>query len=86
MCLLGLYSCSHKIQPQQQPYSAQVTFLNKDETGTITVNSKGFGKDENASIMNAQTNAFNVILFKGIPSTDLNVPLIDNENDAKGHL
>jgi hypothetical protein len=76
------YSCSHKLH-QQQPYSAQVTFLNKDEVGTITVNSKGFGKNENAAIVTAQTNAFNVILFKGIPGTDLNVPLIENETDAK---
>jgi hypothetical protein len=82
-CALWLFSCSHKVQQQQQPYSAQVTFLNKDETGTITVNSKGFGKDQNSAILNAQSNAFNIIFFKGIPGTDLNVPLIENENDAK---
>ena len=83
ICTLWLFSCSHKVQIPPPPYSAQVTFLNKDEAGTITVNSKGFGKDQNSAILNAQSNAFNVILFKGIPGTDLNVPLIENENDAK---
>ena len=82
LCIWGLYSCGPQIQPQQ-PYSAQVNFISKDETGSITVNSKGFGKDENAAIFDAQLNAFNIILFKGIPGTDLNVPLVENETDAK---
>ena len=64
------------------PYSAKVVFLNKDEGGTISLNSKGFGKDVSAAIIDAQVNAFNIVLFKGIPSTDLNVPLIENENDV----
>jgi hypothetical protein len=75
------YGCSPKML--QQPYSAQVNFLNKDEAGSITLNSRGFGKDENAAIVSAQTNAFNIILFKGIPGTDLNVPLIEREDEAR---
>jgi len=78
---LGLQGCSPKIY--QQPYSGQVVFLNRDEQGTITVNSKGFGKKENDAIVDAQVNAFNIVLFKGIPGTELNVPLIENESTAK---
>lgn len=81
LSIFGLQECSPKIY--QHSYSAQVVFLNKDEEGTINLNSMGFGKDENAAIIDAQINAFNTILFKGIPSTDLSVPLIENENDAK---
>ena len=85
--ILGLCSCSHKIQPptsdSSHTYSAQVKFLYKDAPGTIGVNSTGFGKDLNGAITDAQLNAFNIILFKGIPGTELNVPLIDNEDDAK---
>jgi hypothetical protein len=79
--ILGLLNCSPKIF--SQPYSSQVVFLNKDEIGTITVNSKGFGRKENDAIIDAQCNAFNIILFKGIPGTDLNLPLVENENEAK---
>lgn len=57
--------------------------MNKDEAGTITLNSKGFGKNDNAAVLDAQENAFNIILFKGIPGTEMNVPLIENENSAK---
>jgi hypothetical protein len=77
--ILGLHSCSPKIQS----YSAEVNFLYKDAQGTIAVKSTGYGKNQNDAVSDAQKNAFNVILFKGIPGTELNVPLVENENDAK---
>jgi hypothetical protein len=77
---LGLYSCSPKVQPS---YSAEVNFLNKEATGSITVKSIGYGKNHEAAVIDAQKNAFNVILFKGIPGTDLNIPLVSNESDAR---
>jgi hypothetical protein len=82
ICILGLQACSPKIH-QQQPYSAQVSFINKEENGAVTVNSKGYGKNENAAITDAQENAFNIVLFKGIPGSELSVPLVVNENEAK---
>ena len=64
-------------------YSAQVIFLTKEEQGTITVRSNGFGKNEKEAIKDAQKNAFNVLLFKGLPGTEINVPLVSNEYEAK---
>ena len=66
-----------------QSYSAEVNFLYKDAQGTIAVKSTGYGKNQNDAVSDAQKNAFNVLLFKGIPGTELNVPLVENENDAK---
>lgn len=77
--IIGLQSCS----PKLQPYSAQVNFLYKEAQGTIAVKSIGYGKNRVDAISDAQKNAFNVILFKGLPGTELNVPLIDNENEVK---
>jgi len=77
--ILGLYSCSPKIQP----YSGEVNFLYKEAQGTIAVKSTGYGKNQSEAVTDSQLNAFKVILFKGIPGTELNVPLIENENDAK---
>lgn len=79
--IVGLHSCSPKLQPQG--YSATVEFLYKEDAGTIAVKSSGYGKKKENAIGDAQRNAFNVILFKGIPGTDLNVPLVENESEAK---
>ena len=77
--ILGLQSCSPKIKP----YSGEVNFLYKEAQGTVAVKSTGYGKNQMEAVSDAQKNAFKIILFKGIPGTELNVPLIENENDAK---
>jgi hypothetical protein len=77
--ILGLHSCS----PKLQPYSAEVNFLYKEAQGTIAVKSTGYGKNQTEAVKDAQINAFKVLLFKGLPGTELNVPLIENENDAR---
>jgi len=77
--ILGLHSCS----PKLQPYSAEVNFLYKEAQGTIAVKSTGYGKNQTEAVADAQKTAFKVLLFKGLPGTELNIPLIENENDAK---
>lgn len=77
--LLGFFSCS----PQVKPYSAEVNYINKEAAGTITVKSTGYGKNKEKAMIDAQKNAFRVILFKGLPGTQLNVPMVDNENEAR---
>jgi hypothetical protein len=78
MSILGLQSCS----PKLQPYSGEVNFLYKEAQGTIAVKSTGYGKNQSEAVADAQKNAFKILLFKGLPGTELNVPLIENENDA----
>ena len=77
--ILGLHNCSPKIQP----YSGEVNFLSKEVQGTISVKSTGYGKNLSEAVADAQLNAFKIILFKGLPGTELNVPLIESEIDAK---
>jgi hypothetical protein len=79
LILASLSSC--KSAPSS--YSAEVSFISKEEQGTITVRSYGFGKNEKESIKDAHKNAFSILLFKGLPGTELNVPLISNEYEAK---
>jgi hypothetical protein len=78
LIVLVLISCSPKIRP----YTGEVNFIYKDVQGTIALKSKGYGKNQLNAVTDAQKNAFRVILFKGIPGTELNIPLIDNENEA----
>lgn len=65
------------------PYSAEVNFLYKEAQGTIAVKSTGYGKNQKEAVEDAQRNAFRVLLFKGIPGTELNIPLVANETEAR---
>lgn len=78
--LLISFGCSKKIQAD---YSAEVSFQSKDTDGTISVRCFGYGKNEQDAITDAQKNALSVILFKGLPGSEVNVPLIDNEYNSK---
>jgi hypothetical protein len=80
--LMILISCSPKIIP-----SAEVNYLGKGQQGTINVSSIGYGKkmgDIEEVKKNAEINAFNTLLFRGIPGTDLqNAMLGTNESEIK---
>lgn len=77
--IAGLYYCSPKVAPQ----TSEVSFLYKGEDGTMGVRGIGYGNNRNAAIMEAQISAFRVLLFRGIPGTELNVPMIENESEAR---
>ena len=76
--LIGLHSCS----PKLSTYSSEVNFVHKERTGIIALKSIGYGKTFANAVTDAQKNAFKVLLFRGIPGTDLSTPLIANEQEA----
>jgi hypothetical protein len=78
LTVIGFQSCG----PKLPPYSAEVEFIAKDSQGTILVKSVGFGKNQYEAVVDAQINAFKTILFQGIPGTELNIPLVNNESEA----
>jgi len=80
----GFQSCSPKMQPpnQIQEYSAEVKFLNKEDVGTMSVESNGFGKNLDAAIFSAQQRVFYTILFKGLPGSEQSQALVDNETSS----
>ena len=63
--------------------SPNVLLIAQNAKGLIIVESDGKGKNKQTAIEDAQYKAFEIIMFKGIPGTDLNVPLIANETEAK---
>ncbi len=72
--------CAKKIQAE---YSAEVTLQSNDHDGTMTVRCFGYGNNNQTAISNAQKNALSVLLFKGLPGSELRVPLVDNEYESK---
>jgi hypothetical protein len=63
--------------------STTISLFAQNTNGLIVVESDGKGKNKQMAIEDAQYKAFEIIMFKGIPGTDLNLPLIANETEAK---
>jgi hypothetical protein len=63
-------------------YSSQVNFLSKETSGIYNIKATGYSTTSRNSILEAERNAFKVIIFKGLPGSDLTVPLVDNESNS----
>jgi len=64
--------------------SAEVNFISGKE-GTITMRAIGIGNNEGEAISDAVNNAFDVLLFRGLPESEQKIPLIGtNENEERG--
>ena len=74
--ILTIFGCSPKVVNYE---TSEVNFISKETNGTITLKSLGYGNNLETAVANAQIKCFDVLLFKGIPGTELNVPLIENE-------
>jgi len=74
------FNCSRKIL---LPTSAEVNYISGKE-GTVTVRAIGIGNNEGEAITNAIYNAFDVLLFRGLPESEQKVALIGtNENEER---
>jgi hypothetical protein len=72
----GVLGCANT---NRSSYTAEVNLISY-ETGAITVKSVGYGNNRINAIADAQKNAFQVILFRGLPN---NSPIVENEGVAK---
>lgn len=64
-------------------YTFRLQNIRNTEPGTIYLESTGVGKSENDAYNNAAYNAFNAVLFKGIPGSVQASPMIDDETKAR---
>ena len=74
--LFAILSCSKKTLP-----SSEVNFLSGNN-GTISMRAIGNGQQEQEMINDAERNAFNVILFRGIPESEQKTALVGT-NEAQ---
>jgi hypothetical protein len=65
-------------------YAYHLQNLPHTEQGTIYLETTGIGKSEDDAYNNAAMQAFNTVLFKGIPGSLQPQPMIDDEARAKG--
>lgn len=67
---------------QAQAYSGTVNHVAKETDGVYTLNAFGTGKNKEEAVANAKENVISVLLFQGIPGTDISAPLITDKAKA----
>lgn len=74
-----LYGCATR----PNPYTSEVNFVRRDEEGTLVLKSLGLGSTKLEAVQMAETAALKVLLFKGLPGSELANPLVENEAEAQ---
>lgn len=72
-------------QPNTALYSGYVKYEPGAAPGMITVISTGFGKKKTGSIKDSFKEAFRALLFRGIPGSQYELPMIPDEHAQKDH-
>ncbi len=81
LLLFSIYSChtSRKVFT----YPKQLVAVGGSENNTITIRSSGIGKTDVEAVSNAESQAFEALLFQGFPGSVQERPMIDNETESK---
>jgi hypothetical protein len=86
VCLLGFNGCVRK------PVSNQISFIGQDARGTLKMRVVGFGTKQVEIENDAQTKAFEQLLYVGLPdatnaeikNTDFRLPMVENKATVQG--
>ncbi|MFN0212671.1 MAG: hypothetical protein ACKVT2_00325 [Saprospiraceae bacterium] len=63
--------------------SGEVNFIAAPEPGTILVSAGGYGPTKAQAISNAEANAFSALIFKGIPGSQQQLPMLPDETASR---
>lgn len=63
--------------------TGETTFGGNSEVGTILLNTAGYGTLKANAIESAEINAFNNLIFRGIPGSQYQLPMVENEQKTK---
>lgn len=74
ICLI-ITSCASK---SKTPLTAEVNVINESKNKTIELRSIGYGPNEAAAAYDSERKTFEIILFRGIPETSVQKPLVDS--------
>lgn len=62
--------------------TGEVNYSGVSEPGTLLVSASGYGVTRFAAVSNAERNAFNNLIFHGIPGSQHHLPMIRDEKTA----
>ena len=77
--LLLLSVCFWTACNSARTISGEVNFIASPEPGTVLVSAGGYGPTKPQAILNAEANAFNTLIFKGIPGSQQQLPMVPDE-------
>lgn len=63
--------------------TGEVNYSGTSEPGTILLTAAGYGATRIAATGNAETNAFNNLIFHGIPGSQQRLPMVSDEKTAR---
>lgn len=63
--------------------SGEVNFISAPEPGTVLVSAGGYGPTKPQAISNAEVNAFSTLIFKGIPGSQQQLPMLPDEATSR---
>jgi hypothetical protein len=63
--------------------SGEVNFIASPEPGTVMVSVGGYGPSKPQAIRNAEANAFSTLIFKGIPGSQQQLPMVPDEKTSR---
>ena len=75
---LGFSACN-----SAKTASGEVNFIASPEPGTVMVSTGGYGPTKPLAIKNAESNAFSTLIFKGIPGSSQQLPMVPDERGAR---
>ena len=83
--LSALPACSHHSVPAGAAgeYNGYVKYYARPAMGTVTLECSGFGKTLPSSSADASAAAFYTLLFRGVPGSSYELPMIADENGKK---
>ncbi len=64
-------------------FTGETTYKGSSEKGTVLLSTAGYGQSKALALENAEINAFKVLLFKGVPGSQYNIPMIKDEAKAR---
>lgn len=88
LCFLLLVTLSSTANSQTEEgniYAGNVKFDSVVIPGTVTLSSTGFAKKKAESIKDAFSQAFYILLFRGLAGSPYEFPLIQDEGQTKGN-
>lgn len=76
--LLFLVACN-----SARTISGEVNFISSPEPGTVLLSAGGYGPTKPQAISNAEANAFSTLIFKGIPGSQQQLPMLPDETASR---
>ena len=83
--ILSIFLVLQALFSHAQSIDGIVNYIQKDAEGVYIISANGYGKSKENAYSNAEKNLLNAVLFQGFPGTEINTPLV-SDDDYNNHI